>query len=236
MKKIILSVSILLSAFCVNVSAQHDDGDRIQGSGKIITKDVPVQAFESLNASGVFALELSQGSSESVKIEGDDNLVDLIEVKNEGSTLKISMKKGQNFNSKKSIRVYVSFRNLKSMDLSMVGNTHSSQSLSFTDLKIKNQNVGSLDLNISTRTLDVENNSVGSIKLTGKAESAKIENNGVGSIQAGDFLVQKMDIENSGVGSATVNASVELKVKDTFLGKVTNKGSAPVKKSNKAVI
>jgi hypothetical protein len=38
------------------------------------------------------------------------------------------------------------------------------------------------------------------------------------------------------VGHAEVNAEKELKVKDSFLGKVTNRGSAPVKKSNKVVI
>jgi hypothetical protein len=38
------------------------------------------------------------------------------------------------------------------------------------------------------------------------------------------------------VGNAEVNAEKELKVSDSMLGKVTNKGSAPMKKSNKVVI
>jgi hypothetical protein len=45
-----------------------------------------------------------------------------------------------------------------------------------------------------------------------------------------------MDIDNNGVGSATVNAEKELKVKDSFLGKVRNKGNATVRKMNKVVI
>ncbi len=53
---------------------------------------------------------------------------------------------------------------------------------------------------------------------------------------AASFVVQKMDIENTGVGSAEVNAEKELKVKDSFLGKVINKGNAPVKRMNKVVI
>ena len=50
-----------------------------------------------------------------------------------------------------------------------------------------------------------------------------IKNKSVGSIKAADFVVQKMDIDNEGIGSAEVNAEKELKVKDSFLGKVTIK-------------
>jgi hypothetical protein len=45
-----------------------------------------------------------------------------------------------------------------------------------------------------------------------------------------------MEIENTGVGSAEVNAEKELKVKDSFLGKVKNKGAAVAKKQNKQTI
>jgi hypothetical protein len=62
--------------------------------------------------------------------------------------------------------------------------------------------------------------------LSGKADDVTIVSKSVGSINASNFEVQKMDIENTGVGSAEVNASKELVVKDSFLGKVKNKGAA----------
>jgi hypothetical protein len=157
-------------------------------------------------------------------------------VKNEGSKLSISMKKDVNFSSKKGMKVYVTFKKLKSMELNMVGSLTSDNNLSFDDLDIKNKSVGAIDLTMTAQNLNVDNKSVGNINLNGKAESAVIINKGVGSIKAGDFVVQKMDIENSGVGSAVVNAEKELKVKDSFLGKVSNKGNAPVKRMNKVVI
>ena len=215
---------------------KYDDKDRIEGSGNVITKDITVKSFDELNASGVFNLLLSQGDKESLKIEADDNLMDLIIIENEGSTLKIKMKKNSNFNSKKELKVYVTFKTLKSMDLGMVGVTSSDEKLKFTDLKLKNQSVGSVSLNMTLQTLNMENQSVGSVKLEGSAENAVVKNNSVGSINAGNFVVQKMDIENNGVGSATVNAEKELKYSDSFLGKVSNRGSATVKRKNKVVI
>ena len=67
-------------------------------------------------------------------------------------------------------------------------------------------------------------------------DNAVIKSNSVGSIKAADFVVQTMDIDNDGVGSAEVNAAKELKVKESFLGKVRNAGSATAKRINKVVI
>ena len=219
-----------------NDKDKYSDKDRIEGSGNVITKDVAVRSFDELSASGIFNLQLLQGDKESVKIEAEDNLMDLFIVENEGSTLKISMKKNSHFNSKKKMKVYVTFRNLKSLDLSMVGGTSSDEKLKFAELKLKNNSVGSVDLNMTLQTLHLENESVGTLKLTGTADNAVIKSNSVGSMQAGDFVVQKMEIDNNGVGSATVNAEKELKYSDSFLGKVNNKGNATVKRKNKVVI
>jgi Putative auto-transporter adhesin, head GIN domain len=233
---LMLAITALGFSSMAQKNDKYDDKDRIEGSGNVITKDITVKSFDELNASGVFNLLLSQGDKESLKIEADDNLLDLFIIENEGSTLTIKMKKNSNFNSKKQLKVYVTFKTLKSMDLGMVGGTSSDEKLKFADLKLKNQSVGSVSLNMTLQTLNMENQSVGSVKLEGSAESAIVKNNSVGSINAGNFVVQKMDIENNGVGSATVNAEKELKYSDSFLGKVSNRGNATVKKKNKVVI
>lgn len=220
-------------AVCFSAIAQKNDWDkreRIEGSGNVITKEIPVKSFDHLISQGVFSLQLSQGDKESVKIEAEDNLINLITVENDGSGLEITMKKDVNIHSKKKMIVYVTFKSLKSMDLSMVGGTSSTEQLKFADLQFKNQSVGSVNLDMVLQSLNLENESVGSLKLKGSAENAVIKSNSVGSIQAADFVVQKMDVDNNGVGGATVNAEKELKVSDSFLGKVSNKGNATPKK------
>ncbi len=231
---VLLSVSLLN---LLTVSAQESkDKPKIEGSGKIITRDVPVQGFDQLDITGVFSVHLTQGNAEGVKIEADDNLQDLFEVKNEGSKLIVSMKKDTRFESKKKLKVYVSFKSIKSMDLKTVGDVSSEKSMSFEDLKLENKSVGSLNFKLTANTLNVDNKSVGDVTLSGKAQSAIIKNKSVGSINAGSFVVQTMEIDNNGVGSAEVNAEKELKVKDSFLGKVTNKGSAEAKRTKNVKI
>jgi hypothetical protein len=237
-KTVALAAGILLLGFSFRTFAQEKDKDetRIKGSGNVITKDVAVQSFDQLQASGVFNLVLTQGAKEAVKIKADDNLQQLFEVKSEGSKLIVRMKKDSHFDSDEKMTVYITFKNLKSMELKMVGNVSSDGNLSFGNLSLDNSSVGSVDLALNASKLDIQNKSVGSLKLKGKADNAVIKSNSVGSIRASEFVVQTMDIDNDGVGSAEVNAAKELKVKESFLGKVRNAGSATAKRINKVVI
>lgn len=210
--------------------------EKVEGSGNVVTRDVTVQPFDQLEVSGVFNVSLIQGDNAQVKIEAEDNLQGLFQVINEGSKLKISMKKEININTKKKMNIYVTFKTLSGIDMHTVGNVSCNSKLKLNDLNIKSNSVGSLDLKLDVQTLHVDNSGVGSVKLSGTAEKAVIKNSGVGSIHAGDFIVQRMDINNSGVGSAEVNAEKELTVNDSFLGKVKNKGNATAKKLKKQEI
>ena len=237
MRKVIaITCSMFLLATTVFSQKDKDKEIKIEGSGNVVTKDVPVQPFDQLEANGIFNVVLTQGNKESLKIEAEDNLQPLFEVKNGGGKLMVDMKKDSHFNSKKKMTVYITFKNLKSMDLKMVGNVTSTGNLNFGDLSLANKSVGSVDLALHAQKLDIDNKSVGNLKLSGKAENAVIRSNSVGAIKASDLLVQTMDIDNDGVGSAEVNAVKELKVKDSFLGKVKNTGSATAKRINKVVI
>ena len=232
----ILFLSALTLVF-LSAKAQNDR-EVIEGNGKLITKEIAVKSFEELKANGVYELLLMQGDKESVKVEADENLQQYFTVSNEGSKLIINTDKLKNANLKGKVKmkVYVSFKKLTDLDIATVGSVHSENQLAFDNLEIKNRSVGNVNLKLTANKLDIENKSVGNVELSGKAETVTVKNNGVGSLHASDFVVQTMDIENSGVGNAAVNAQKSIKVKDSFLGKVSNKGAAPVRKMNKVAI
>lgn len=237
MSKILFAAAVALFA-TASVKAQNPDHETIEGNGKRVTRDVPVSSFDALKASGVYELKLSQGDKEAVKIEADENLQQYFNVHNEGNTLIVDMDKLKNVNlkHKNKMRVYITFKKLKELDLKTVGSVAAEKELSFSDLAIKNASVGKVDLSLSANMVKLDNSSVGHVKLAGKAQNAVFMNHGVGSLDAGDFVVQTLDIENSGVGGATVNAEKNLKVKDNMLGRVKNKGNAPIRKNNKVRI
>src|SRR5688500_3907756 len=233
----ILFVSAL-GLLLTSASKAQDDRETIEGNGKLVTKDVTVKSFNELEANGIYELRLTQGDKELVRIEADENLQEYFTVTNEGSKLVIETKKlkNKNLKSKTKMKVYVTFKKLKSLELNTVGGAQSENALSFEDLDFKTKSVGNVNLKLTANTINLDNKSVGNIELSGKAENAVVKNKGVGSLEASDFIVQTMDIDNSGVGHAAVNAQKTLKVKDSFLGKVSNKGAATVRKMNKVAI
>ncbi|RYY98061.1 MAG: DUF2807 domain-containing protein [Chitinophagaceae bacterium] len=221
--RILIATALSLASF--GAFAQDDEPI----SGKTVTADVPVKPFDALKASGVYELKLAQGATESVKIEADENLQALFLVRNEGSQLVIDMKERKGgFRLKKGARmtVYVTFRQLKRLDLNMVGNVRTDAQLTFGNLKLQNKSVGNVDLKLTADRIDVENDGVGNVVLSGKATNAVFRHDGVGALRAGELMSETVNIENDGVGSAEVNAEKELKVRDSFMGKVKNRGAA----------
>lgn len=233
-------MSALLLMFCAfSVMAQKQGN--IKPSGNIITRNVNVHFFNSIRAEGLYELILTQGDKESVKIEADDNLQDLFKVSNDGNTLVIEMPDLKNsnvdFNDKNhdhklNLKVYVTFKQLNALDAGIVGTVRCTTPLKADAFDIKSKSVGNIDLKITTGKLTISNKGVGDIILAGSAENAVIKNSGVGKFDGGDLVVQTMDIDNSGVGNAEVNVEKDLKVKQSFLGKVNNRGHAKTDKLN----
>ncbi|HXL56807.1 MAG TPA: head GIN domain-containing protein [Chitinophagaceae bacterium] len=238
MKKI-LTPFFLFSLYTITVMAQEQA--TIEGSGNIITKDISVQPFEAIRAKGLYELILLQAAKESVQIEADDNLQYLFSVSNDGSTLIIDMPKlkDQNINFKNEkarLKVYVTFKKIKSLDIGVIGKVHSATPLKFDVLEIDSKNVGNINLQLSANKLTVSNKGVSNITLSGNATDAVVTNSGVGQFNSEDLVVQTMNINNSGVGHANVNVTKDLTIKESFLGRVSNKGNAKKHKMDGVVI
>lgn len=234
-KMLVLAVA---AAFALPIAgkAQNSGKTEVTGSGNVITRDVNVNSFSKLNVSGVFNVVLAQGNSEAVKVEAEDNLQDLVLVNQSDNGLTVSMKKDVNIKKSKKMTVYITFRQLKTIELKTVGNVTTTGSLTFDDLQMRNQSVGNVELKLSAHSLKLDNHSVGNLEIEGKADNAVISNKSVGNLDAGSFVVQTIDIDNNGIGNAEVNAEKNLKMKSSGIGKVRNKGNGTVTKTNKVVI
>ena len=234
MKKLLLSTAML------SVSAvlyAQEKNETIQGNGKSETKTYPIKSFDAIRASGIYELRLTQGSTESVKVEADENLQQYFTVANEGNAVVIDMekldKKNVNFKSRSKMVVHVTFKKISSLETKTVGDVVSTGKLSFDNIEVSSKGVGNVKLDVTASKFSLRSKGVGNIELSGKAETAEITNAGVGSLEAGNFVVQALDIHNTGMGSAEVHAVKDLKMKASGWGKVTNKGAAPVPKKKK---
>ena len=87
-------VFALLASSSLLSSCHFFVGERVSGNGHIVSRERETGNFSGVEVSGSLKVHVRQASAASVKIETDENLMDLVEVFTEGNTLVISTKKG----------------------------------------------------------------------------------------------------------------------------------------------
>ena len=151
------------------VSAQ-----KLKGDGDVTKETRSVASFDIIENDGVVNITLIQADIESVIVEADRNLLPVIITKVKDNTLFISTKEGAEIEKSTKLNVYVSFRDLKKLELNSVGNLSSQNQLKFNNLEIENNSVGNIDLNLDCNKLNIESNSVGNTVLTGKVNDLTV--------------------------------------------------------------
>jgi hypothetical protein len=83
MKRIIYLLLLTLLFSCEKPS------ECIESTGEIVTRDVPISAFTRLEVYRGIAVQITEGANYSLQIKSGENLIDNVEVKQEGQILKL---------------------------------------------------------------------------------------------------------------------------------------------------
>ncbi|MFB6340603.1 head GIN domain-containing protein [Saccharicrinis sp. FJH62] len=229
MKNTILLIVAVLTLTLVAFDAPKDDID-IRGNGDVIITSRAVSSFSELKIDGVFNIYLLQGDQEKVEVETDENLQDVVIVRNKDNELRIKTKDDINIKHSTKSNIYITLRNINKMEINSVGKTECKDILNLDRLSLEVNSVGKTIMKIDCNQLNAEVNAVGAVILEGKAKSANIEHTGVGSMSAYHFNVAYLSLEHSGIGSVEAYATKELSISSDGIGSVRYKGPAEVTK------
>ena len=224
MKKLLIAVFALIS---VNSFAQK--WETIKGNGQVKKETREVSNFTSLASQGSMNVQISYGTSNSIVVEADENLLPYIETSVENGRLMIKPKKNVNLRSKSRMNVYVSMTKINSLKLSGSGDINGSGAFT-NDSKTEMGVSGSGNLKLSFdsfKDLDLSIAGSGNIDLKGNSTntiSAKV--NGSGNIDCGDINSNDVDAKISGSGNVKVYASNSIDAKISGSGNVFYKGNA----------
>lgn len=227
MKNVKLSLLILTILF--EVSASVVSAQKIKGDGNVVQENRSISSFNKIHVDGVLSVFLKQGDVESVTLESDKNLLPLIEIKVENNKLFIGTREDAQIRKSTKMNVYVTLKNLESLEMSGVGNVESQNQLKLGDLWIENSAVGNLNLDLDCKKLSADINSVGSSQFSGKVLNASIDHNGVGNVKAFDLSADILKIRSNGVGNSEVSSQNEIYIDLNGIGNVLYKGNAVVK-------
>ena len=88
----------------------------VRGSGDLVTEERDVSGFDELHFSGMGSLIIEQGDEESLIIEADDNIIDLIETDVRGGDLDIKFRRGFNVVPTAKMKFYLTVIDLDRID------------------------------------------------------------------------------------------------------------------------
>lgn len=175
------------------------------------TEDRQVSGFHSISSGGSFDVFVKLGNTESLRLEGDNDLFSKIETKVENGDLKIRYKAGVRISGwNKKVSVYVTARSLRSLNVSGSGDMEITGTIKGDKLDTRVSGSGSITLAASVNTFNSSVSGSGEIKAKGSAKNASIQISGSGEFEGKGMQTDKADIKVSGSGSVTIHANTLL--------------------------
>lgn len=221
-KRSIISILIilpLLAIGCASLPATTVNVTR--GSGRVVSENRDVKDFQGVSLSGSGDLIITQGNSETLRIDAEDNILPLIESEVRGGTLYLGFKPNSgSITTNVPVKYTLSVKILNAINLSGSGSVQA-DNLKANSLAITTSGSGSVDIKtLTTDTLKLIMSGSGSASLAGLAGQQTAQVSGSGSYQAGSLDTQQTTTILTGSGNMTVWARDSLNITNSGSGSV----------------
>jgi len=203
--------SLLLTTSCIFT------GPSIKGNGKVVEDTRKTKDFDEIKVTRGINVYIIQGDHQKVVVKADENLLDVIETKVEGNTLKVSA--SQNIRNASSKRVYVTISDLSRISSSSGSNVFSETELKFKDLELKSSAGSNMKLDVNVNNLDASASAGSNMKLGG------IARNFTGSASSGSNIKSEDLNAKNGNVKVSSGANIWITVKDDFEGHANSGGN-----------
>jgi hypothetical protein len=201
------------------------------------TEDRHLSGFNAVSVAGSFDVYITQGSTESVKVEAASDVIDRIVTEVEGGVLKIYIKNNNGFNwnwGKKKMIVYVSIKNVNAVSLAGSGDVYFKNGLKAPSLKLKLTGSGDLTGKVDVKSLESSVSGSGDITVSGRAENSSVSVVGSGDFTGQNLTTTNTTVKVAGSGDARVNAADKIEASVVGSGDVHYTGAAKNISSSKA--
>ena len=207
-------------------------GPGVRGSGHIVSETRKVSGFNSISIDYPANVLISQGNTEALKIEADDDVLPGLKTEVQNNELRIFYKKDgdKRINPTKTIVITITVKDLKTVHFSSAGDL-TIDGLKTDNLDISLSGAGDVKINdLTAQALDVNLSGAGSMAASGTADDLSLNISGFGDFKAKDLKSKTATVNISGAGSATVSVEENLAATVSGAGSVNYYGSPNVTK------
>lgn len=228
-----LSTLIMFSVFA------GGDKDCVKGIGEAIKEKRIVGKVNTIELDGSIDVYLYQSDKDYVHVEAQFNIIPLIVTENIDGVLYIRTKKGECYNSTKSISIHVYSKEFQNLTINGSGDIYNKTNIKGTGLKLFVNGSGDIDLaNVKLQSMDVAINGSGDVNVNSidTVEALNLNINGSGDINLIDAPGQEVIINIQGSGDIKVHAVDNLTVEISGSGDVQYKGTPIVQVEGKGEV
>lgn len=198
----------------------------IDGNGNVVKETREISSFDAISVGGAFNVILTQGNTESLVVEADENLQQIIKTRTKGGTLHITTE--ENIRNSKALNLYITFKNLEDINISGACNLEATNKLTLSSLSIGASGASEVNLEFTAETLSCDLSGASEIKLSGQVTNCKIESSGASEISAYDLIAENLELRASGASEAKLHATETLKVRGSGASSVRYMGNPRV--------
>lgn len=197
----------------------------ISGNGNLKTETRSISDIHGVRTSGSIDIEIKAGSSYSVIVEDDENLLPYIITEVNDGVVDIHYKDNYSINSDHA-KVTVIAPSLDKITTSGSGNINGVGTIrSSSGIEFNLSGSGDIDADVDAPSVKVTGSGSGDIKLRGRTKDFDCRVSGSGDINCAGLQSENTSIKISGSGDAHVFASVSLKASTSGSGDVYYSGN-----------
>lgn len=195
----------------------------ISGKGPVVEQTLDLSSFEKVSLGVSAKLYISQGSTQSVTIKGQQNIIDNLITKVEDDTWRIRFDKPVRRSNE--LEIYVTVPKLSSARVSGSGDIYGEgvfdqSSTFYTGIS----GSGNLKLAVQAQEVVSKVSGSGNIALGGNAAAYEVQISGSGNVRSEELQAAHCNVRISGSGNARVDVADALEVRISGSGGVSYKG------------
>jgi len=226
---IVTIIGLLLSSCKMDINFSG-----IKGNGNVITKERSItEDFNTIKVSRGLNVYITQGNSQKLTVEADENLHDIIITEIAGNTLTVTTDKSIGKAAAK--KVYITLKNIEYIKSSSGSNVMSTNVISTHELKLESSSGSDIELEVDVETLDCQSSSGGNVVLKGRTDNFYAEASSGSDIKAKNLKTVSAQAKASSGANIALNATEKLSAKASSGADIKYYGNPKIIEINNSV-
>jgi hypothetical protein len=225
MKKVLFLCAVIPIFLGSCVITGWDTG--ISGNGNVVEETRDVSGFTGVHVSSGIDVFLSEGDRFEVRVEADENLMDVIETEVRGNMLEVGTDR-VTIHRARSKKVYVTLPELKELKISSAGDCEGQNMFHCGELRLGISSAGDLSLEVEADRINLDISSSGDATIGGRTGHLEASLSSAGDLNAWDLEARVVDVSVSSAGNAHVFATAEITMNASSAGNIYYHGGARV--------